>query len=328
MTALNIVFHGKNAGSFAPGFESLVPGDVQVRTLPDALSDPEQQAAYADADVIVGVKFDETLPMPRNLRLFHVPGAGYDAVSLDLLPPQAVVCNSFGHDPAIAEFVFAAILARHVPLDDADRKLRQGNWAYWSGSVDRLHDEASGKTIGLLGFGHIGKAIARRAKAFDMRVSVANRSSVPTSEFVDESYTLDRLDGFWSGADFIVVSLPLTDATKGIVDAGALGAMRPDAVILNVGRGPTIDEAALFEALRDKTIGGAVIDTWYSYPSPDNPQAAPSSLPFHELNNLVMTPHMSGWTAGTVRRRQQTIATNIRHLLEGSPHINVVKQKA
>ena len=324
---LRIVFHGDNAACFAPGFADLIPSGASIATLPDLLTTAEQQAAYAKADVIVGVQFNESLPQPQNLRLFHVPGAGYDAVKLDLLPKDAVVCNCFGHDPAIAEYVFAGMLSRHVPLADADAKLRGGNWAYWSGSNDRLHGEISGKTVGLLGFGHIGQAIARRAKAFDMRVIVGNRSPVAPSDLLDQSFTLDALDEFWAGSDFIVVSLPLTPSTKGIVDAAAFGKMRPGAVIFNVGRGPTIDETALYEALRSGQIDGGVIDTWYTYPSADDANPKPSRLPFHELSNLVMTPHMSGWTAGTVRRRQETIAANVRHLLGGTPGINVVRNK-
>tara|TARA_R110002020_G_scaffold134252_36_gene299736 strand:+ start:219 stop:1199 length:981 start_codon:yes stop_codon:yes gene_type:complete len=324
---LRIVFHGDNAACFTPGFSNLIPSGASIATLPDLLTTAEQRAAYAEADVIVGVQFNESLPQPRNLRLFHVPGAGYDAVQLDLLPKDAVVCNCFGHDPAIAEYVFAGMLSRHVPLADADAKLRAGNWAYWSGSTDRLHGEISGKTVGLLGFGHIGQAIARRAKAFDMRVIVGNRSAVAPSDLLDQSFTLDALDEFWANCDFIVVSLPLTPSTKGIVDAAAFGKMRPGAVIFNVGRGPTIDETALYEALRVGQIAGGVIDTWYTYPGADNANPQPSRLPFHELSNLVMTPHMSGWTAGTVRRRQETIAANVRHLLGGTPGINVVRNK-
>ncbi len=256
------------------------------------------------------------------------PGAGYDAVNLDLLPKSAVVCNCFGHDPAIAEYVFSAILNRHVPLQDADSKLRDGNWAYWSGSRERLHDEISGKTIGLLGFGHIGKAIASRAKAFGMQVSVANRSRVEPSDLVDRSFTLDRLEEFWPSADFIVVSVPLTDATRGIVGAQAFASMKSSAVIFNVGRGPTIDEQALYDALKGEKIGGAVIDTWYAYPSPGEPTKQPSALPFNELDNVVMTPHMSGWTSGTVRRRQQTIAENVNRRLKGQDCVNVVRNAA
>src|SRR5580765_3647254 len=152
-----IVFHGDNARSFSGGFAGLLDSDAEIVLLPDILASDEERRLYASADVIVGVKFDATLPFPDRLRLLHVPGAGYDGVDLDALPAQAAVCNCFGHEQAIAEYVMAALLARHVPLADADRRLRNRDWAYWAGSPERVHDELAGKAIGLLGFGHIGK---------------------------------------------------------------------------------------------------------------------------------------------------------------------------
>jgi phosphoglycerate dehydrogenase-like enzyme len=294
--------------------------------LPDVLTDPADSRIYAAADVIVGVKFSGGLPQPQQLQLFHVPGAGYDAVDLDTIPDSAVVCNCFGHEQAIAEYVMAALLERHVPLADADRQLRQGRWTYTSGSPDRVHGEIAEKTIGLLGFGHIGKAIAARAKAFEMKVHVANRSPVPISSLVDRSFVLNNLGEFWSSADFFVVSVPSNAETVGMVNAESFAAMRASAIILNVGRGPTIDERALYEALNNRRIAGAVIDTWYSYPSPSHPSILPSKFPFHELPNVVMTPHMSGWTTGTINRRRQTIADNIRRRAAGRPCVNVVRQ--
>lgn len=323
-----IVFHGENAACFSNDFEKLVQDGAEIAILPDVLTSEAEKETYRQADMIVGVKYDASLPKPERLSLFHVPGAGYDAVNLDLMPKGAVVCNCFGHDPAIAEYIFSAILNRHVPLLDADEKLRRGEWAYWSGSSDRLHGEICGKTIGLLGFGHIGKAVAKRAKAFEMQVSVANRSPVDVSDLVDQSFTLDQLDNFWGTADFIVVSVPLIDATRGIVGASAFAAMKPDAVIVNVGRGPTIDEQALYDALKTRKIGGAVIDTWYAYPTSDQRTKQPSALPFHELDNVVMTPHMSGWTNGTIKRRQHTIAENVNRRLQGRDCVNIVKEAA
>ncbi|MBS7698707.1 MULTISPECIES: 2-hydroxyacid dehydrogenase [unclassified Chelatococcus] len=322
---MRIVFHGENAASFSHGFADLV-GPADIAVLPDVLASEADRATYAAADVVVGTRYNSSLPRPEGLKLFHVPGAGYDAVDLTLLPASATVCNCFGHEQAIAEYVMAGILARHVPLADADAKLRNKDWSYWAGAPERVHDELAEKTIGLLGFGHIGKAIAARAKAFEMKVHVANRSPVPTSALVDRSFPLDRLDEFWGSADFIVVSVPLTDETTGIVSDDAFDAMRPSAVVFNVGRGPTIDERALYEALRDNKIAGAVIDTWYVYPSPDKSAVLPSILPFHELPNIVMTPHMSGWTSGTIRRRQKTIADNVLSRAAGRPCTNVVRE--
>jgi phosphoglycerate dehydrogenase-like enzyme len=328
MPVMRIVFHGANAASFSQGFDRLVEGEAEIRVLPDILAAPEARRAYAEADTIIGVRFGQDLPSPERLKLFHVPGAGYDAVDLTALPGSAVVCNCFGHEQAIAEYVMAALLERHVPLADADRRLREADWAYWAGAPERVHDELAEKTIGLLGYGHIGKAVAVRAKAFEMKVHVANRSAVGTSSVVDRSFTLDALGEFWGGVDFVVVSVPLTAETTGIVGAAAFAAMRPSAVVVNVGRGPTIDERALFDALKEERIAGAIIDTWYNYPSAERQHVLPSSLPFHTLSNVVMTPHMSGWTTGTIRRRQQTMAENIRRRARGEPCVNVVRAAA
>jgi phosphoglycerate dehydrogenase-like enzyme len=322
---VRIVFHGENAATFSDGFADLLSVSADIQILPDVLGTEADKEIYQAADAIVGVKFDASLPQPKNLSLFHVPGAGYDAVDVSAVPGSAIICNCFGHEPAIAEYVMSAILARHVPLTDADAQLRKGQWHYWSGKRERAHGEIAGKTVGLLGFGHIGKAIARRAKAFDMRVSVANRSAVSKSDLVDESYGLDQLEAFFASSDFIIVSVPLTDDTRSIVDAKAFAAMRSDAVIFNVGRGATIDQQALYDALRHETIGGAVIDTWYAYPKAGELEAAPGDFPFHELKNIVMTPHMSGWTNGTVARRQAVIADNILRRLRGDDCINVVR---
>ena len=322
---MRIVFHGENAASFSHDFQRLVDEAAQISVLPDVLTDRAHTQTYVAANVIVGISFSGDLPQPRQLQLFHVPGAGYDAVDLDAIPDSAVVCNCFGHEQAIAEYVMAALLERHVPLADADRHLRRGDWTYTASSPERVHGELAEKTIGLLGFGHIGKAIAARAKAFEMKVHVANRSPVPTSSLVDRSFVLNRLGEFWSSADFFVVSVPSNADTVGMVNAESFAAMRASAVILNVGRGPTIDERSLYEALESRRIAGAVIDTWYSYPSPNHLSILPSKFPFHELSNVVMTPHMSGWTAGTINRRKQTIADNISRRAAGRPCVNVVR---
>lgn len=322
---MHIVFHGQNAASFHPGFAELVDPNARLDVLPDVLQSAADQACYAAADVVIGTRYNHSLPTPERLSLFHVPGAGYDQVDLAALPPGATVCNCFGHEPAIAEYVMGALLARHVPLVDADSRLRQRDWRYWASSAATVHDELAGKTLGLLGFGHIAQAIAARAKAFDLKVHVANRSAVAQGALVDRYFPLNDLAQFWPSVDFIVVSVPLTPQTTGIVGADAFNAMRSSAVVINVGRGPTVDEQALFHALSTQRIAGAIIDTWYQYPTPAQRNVLPSALPFHTLPNIVMTPHMSGWTVGTIRRRQLTMAGNITKRFAGLACENVVR---
>ncbi len=323
MKTLKIVFHGENAANFRQGFETMVDARHQILDLSDTLNGPGEREHYATADVIVGIKLNRDLPEPIGVKLFHAPSAGTDAIDVSLLPASAVLCNCFGHEDAIAEYVMTALLQRHVPLPQADADLRQQRWTYWAGRPTALRTELGSQTLGLLGFGHISQAILARAKAFGMRVTVANRSPIQDAR-VSQQFGLHQLPEFMASADAVVVSLPLTPQTQGIVDAKAFAAMRPDAVILNVGRGPVIDEQALYDALAQRKIGGAIIDTWYQYPTPTQAECAPSRLDFGALPNLLMTPHMSGWTSGTVRRRQETMADNIRRWSEGQPLVNVL----
>jgi len=323
MEPIKIVFHGANAANFRQGFDALVDARCQIVALSDALDAPGERAHYECADVIVGVALDGAMPQPRQVKLFHAPAAGIDAIDTALLPVDAQLCNCFGHEAAIAEYVMAALLQRHVPLGAADADLRRQHWTYQSGRASGLRSELGEQTLGLLGFGHIAQAILARAHAFGMRAVVANRSPLDDAR-VSQVFGLDALPAFMAAADVIVVALPLTAQTTGLVNAQALAAMRPDAVIVNVGRGAVIDEQALFDALNQRRIGGAIIDTWYRYPTPQQPDCAPSQLDFSALPNVVMTPHMSGWTTGTVQRRQHTIAENIRRWLAGQPLVNVV----
>ena len=321
---MKIVFHGQNATNFRTGFEQMIDAAHTIVDVGDSLSAPGEAAHFESADVIVGIKLDASMPKPQKLRLYQAPAAGTDAIDLSLLPDRSALCNCHGHEDAIAEYVFAALLARHVPLVQADADLRRQQWTYWAGRPKALRTELGSQTLGLLGFGHIAKAIAARAKAFGMRVHAANRSAFASND-VDSAFTLSELHAFLASADIVVVTLPLTPQTQGLVDAAALQAMRPSAWIVNVGRGPVVAEQALYDALRAQRLGGAVIDTWYQYPTPAQPACAPSKLDFSSLPNVVMTPHMSGWTSGTVLRRQQTMADNITRLAAGRPLTNVLK---
>lgn len=321
---MKIVFHGQNAGGFRQGFAEMVGPGHEIVHVSDQLTGPDEAAQFADADVLIGTRLDAGMPALERLRLYHAPAAGTDMIALDRLPAGAALCNCHGHEFAIAEYVFAALLAPHVPLARADADLRRREWTYWAGRPNALRTELGSQTIGLLGFGHIAQAIARVARAFGMRVHAANRSPV-TSADVDRAFTLPELHAFLGSVDIAVVTLPLLPETQGIVDAAALAAMRPGATLVNVARGPVVDEQALYDALTRRQLGRAVIDTWYQYPTPTQPSTAPSKLDFASLPNVLMTPHMSGWTEGTVRRRQQTMADNIRRLADGQPLVNQLK---
>jgi phosphoglycerate dehydrogenase-like enzyme len=322
-SSLKIVFHGDNAANFRTGLEDLLHHRHQIVSVSQGIDQAGEKEHFETADVVVGVALNTDMPTPHNMRLLQAPAAGTDGIQRNCLPSKAQLANCFGHENAIAEYVMAALLARHVPLLEADRALRQGEWHYFAGRPGALRTELGAQTLGLLGFGHIAKTLAHRAKAFGMRVVVANRSAVNSPD-VDQSFSLSQLSDFMAACDAAVITLPLTDNTRSLVNAEAIDCMRPNALLVNVGRGAVIDESALHEALLKQRIGGAIIDTWYQYPNTDKAVCAPSQFDFASLANVLMTPHMSGWTEGTVQRRRQTIADNINRLSEGQPLLNLI----
>lgn len=287
-------------------------------------ADERARRALAEAEILVTVDFGHDLPATPALRLIHVPAAGLDSLDLAAVPRGCRVCNAFEHEIGISEYVLAAML--HVIVDLAGRSVRfkAGSWAESPRLAGAFRPELAGKTVGCIGYGHIGRAIGRRARAFGMHVMAITRSGEAGDPPPDWLGRPDQLPALLEAADFVVVACPLSDATRGLIGRAELDHMKPGAVLINVARGPIADEDALFEALRDGTIGGAVLDTWYRYPEPGDPAVRPSRHPFQELDNVVMTPHCSGWTQGLMARRFRVIIDNIERLQDGRPLINQV----
>lgn len=283
--------------------------------------------ALASADAVVTMNWPRSFPGSDRLRLVQLPGAGTDEITFDAVPARASVCNAFEHEIGIAEFVLAAMLDWVIPLGRLDAEFRTGRW-WGSYLCGPRHGDLHGKILAIAGYGRIGREVARRAHAFGMRVIAASRTPGPGDEWCEAVHPMSELTGVVAQAHFVLSALPLDPTTRGLFDARIFAAMRPDAVLINVGRGPTVDETALFEACRDRGIGGAVIDTWYSYPPQTGgeiPVHRPSAHPFHELENVRMTPHASAWTEALVERRCRAIARNLDHLFRGEPLVNVVR---
>lgn len=317
-------------GTFAASHEALLRaklGDDDwefAATLNDD-SDKAYQAAITGADVIIAQTFRPEFRDIVTARLFQVPGAGWERVDPAALPACVTICNAYGHDDGIGEFVLLGMLEWCHRLGRMDASFRAGAWVAgpFGGGAPQL--ELAGKTVGIVGLGRIGVAVARRAKVFDTEVLAVNRTPKQRPAEVDWLGTMAELPELLRRSDFVVLCCALTAETTGLIDAAALAGMKKDAVIVNVARGPVVDEAALYAALRDRTIGGAVIDTWYRYPTPDDQAPRPSQFPFHELDNVIMTPHVAGWTTGQIERRWQFIAENLRRFRRGEPVENVVR---
>ncbi len=315
-----------NDGRLAPvGRLLTTPWDIVVADI----ADPHAfAAALEDADAMVSMNWSGPMPSAPRLRLIQLPGAGTDDIDFSAVPPTASVCNAFEHEIGIAEYVLGAMLEWCIGLRRMDAEFRANRW---SGSwlCGPRHRDLLGCTLAIVGYGRIGREVAKRAHAFGVRVIAASRTPGPGDDWCEGVRGMDALHDVLAQADFVLSALPLDAATRGAIDAAALAAMKPDAVVINVGRGPTVDEEALYVALRDRRIGGAVIDTWYSYPAQRGPDELlvhpPSRFPFRELDNLIMTPHASAWTVALAERRCRIIAANLDHLARGEPLVNVVR---
>ncbi|MBT6095845.1 MAG: phosphoglycerate dehydrogenase [Rhodospirillaceae bacterium] len=277
------------------------------------------------ADIIVGGRFSaDTFPAVPNLKVWHIPFTGFDWLRPAALPAGCTVCNTFEHEIAIAEYIMAAMLEVEMGLGAVSARFKSHGWENRSPGTGEDRGELFGKTLGIVGYGHIGREAAKRAGAFGMQVLAASRRApAPDVPQPDTFSTMDGLDAMLGESDYVLVTLPLSGETRGLFDAGRLAAMKPDGVLINVGRGKVIDEAALFAALRDNRIGGAVIDVWYQYATQDDPDPTPSKFPFEELDNVIMTPHMSALTHPMRTRRWQFVADNLKRFAAGEAVENV-----
>jgi len=296
------------------------------------VADPADRDAFTlamqDADAIVSMNWPASFPPGPRLRLLQLPGAGTDDIDFQAVPPTASVCNAFEHEIGIAEYVLGAMLEWHIGLRRMDAAMREHRW-WGSYLCGPRHGDLFGRTLAVVGYGRIGREVAKRAHAFGMRVIGVSRTPGPGDAWCEQVFAMDAMHRVLAQADFVLAALPLDETSRGVIGTDAFAAMRADAVLINVGRGPTVDEAALYAACRDRRIGGAVIDTWYSYPPQDGTTAVPvhrpSRFPFHELDNVLMTPHASAWTEALAERRCRVIAGNLDRLARGESLLNVVR---
>jgi phosphoglycerate dehydrogenase-like enzyme len=315
-------------GGFAACF--VEPVRARLETTCELLVGEEDELLprLSEVDVVVTLTFTPAMGAAASrLRLVQVPGAGVDRVDRRALPASAVVANAYGHDRGIAEYVLGAMLAWNHRFVSVDASLRRGRWeAAWSHDAPPppFVPELGGKTLGILGYGRIGQAVARRARAFDMTVHAIRREPKGTSaEGLASLVGPEGLEALLRGADYVAITLALTPETRGMIGARQLALMKRSAVLINVARGEVVDEDALYEALAGGTIAGAALDVWYRYPAAPGP-TLPSRRSFHELSNVLMTPHVSGWTEGMLEARAAVIAGNIARIARGEAPVNLV----
>jgi phosphoglycerate dehydrogenase-like enzyme len=237
------------------------------------------------------------------------------------------------HATPIAEYVFASILAfsRRVPQMLYYQKRRewpQGRWNLFA------RPELRDRTLGIIGYGSIGREVGRIARCFGMRVVATKRSVSQMRDvgyavqgtgdregaLLDEAFPPERLSEMLSLCDYVVVAVPLTPEMRKLIGEAELRAMKPSAYLVNISRGGTVDEAALLRALREGWIAGAGLDVFEEEP-------LPSDSPLYDLENVILSPHVSGFTLRYDERTSDLFAENLRRYLTGEPLLNLVDKE-
>jgi len=323
---MKIVVADRNLLPHREVFDAALPAGATV-TWHDTPDGHSVVSDLATADVLVGPKLTAEMgSQAPNLKLVHVAGAGVDGIDRNALPTGAIIANTFHHEGSIAEYVVSSLVSLRRNTLGQDAALRTGVWATSVYNDDIAQPKTlRGAVTAFVGFGHIGARTWSLLKAFGVRgIAITRSGSVDAAgEGLDWAGTMNDLHRALSEADVVVISVPLTEATTGLISTDELAELGAEGLLVNVARGPVVDEKALYAALKDRTIAGAAIDVWYTYPASDG-TGEPSTLPFARLDNVIMTPHSSGVTTETFRERAREVVENITRLAAGEPLTNVV----
>ncbi|HYM70375.1 MAG TPA: D-2-hydroxyacid dehydrogenase [bacterium] len=282
-----------------------------------AVTDDADRAVARAADAEVIAAYDVPAPVAaqaRRLRWVHAFTAGVDQFMMvpGIADGRIVLTRTVGAHGAMPEHVMALILAFARRLHVSIRNQVAHRWDRVSG----IGDEIAGRTLGILGLGQIGQALAVRAAAFGMRIIGTQRSPRPLPA-VDRVFPPDRLLEVLHEADYVVVLLPLTAETRGLLGERELRAMKPSGVLINVARGAIVQEPALLAALREGWIAGAGLDALEQEPLPPD-------HPLYELERVIITPHVAGVAPAYFGRVIAVFCENLRRYVEGAPLLHVV----
>jgi phosphoglycerate dehydrogenase-like enzyme len=294
---------------------------VNVVNLPDYKRVDDE---VVDAEIVIAWSIrPEQIAAAKKLRWIHSPAAAVHQLMFpELVNSEIVLTNAREvHGPVVAEHVIALIFALAKKIPGSVRLQEKHVWGQqilWD-EPPRVR-EVAGATVGLIGLGSIGRAVARSAKALGMRVIAVREHLEKGSEGADAVFGPAQIDEIFRQADYVVLAAPVTDSTKAIANGERLALMKPDAGLINVGRGQLVDEPALADALREKKIGGAALDVF-----PKEPLAADS--PLWDVPNLLVTPHTAALTDKLWERHYVLFSENLRRYLSGQSLLAVVDKR-
>ena len=291
-----------------------------------AMPRDEMLAALRDVQAVVchppGARLDaEAIAAAPELRVISVVGAGYDNVDVAAATARGIaVCNTPGTMiETTADTAFALLLAAARRIGEGERFVRTGKWQRWS-PLTLVGGDVSGATLGIVGLGRIGLAMARRAAGFGMRLLYWSRSRRPEAE-AQLGLTYVDFVTLLRESDFVSLHVPLVPDTRHLVGARELSLMKPTAYLINAARGPIVDQGALYEALATGRIAGAGLDVFEKEP-------IDPSDPLLGLENCVLIPHVGAASLATRQRMARMAADNLLDVLGGRPPLAIVNPES
>ncbi|MFC1965417.1 D-2-hydroxyacid dehydrogenase [Chloroflexota bacterium] len=285
----------------------------------DSASKTRLDTLLAEAEVVFGYRYPgDILARAPKLKWIQVMSAGVDRfLTDDMVKSRVTLINASGiHANTISEFVICTMLMFVKQSQSCFQMKQNKEWGRFNALVLR------GKTVGIVGLGSIGWEVARLAKAFGMRVLAIRRSArrVGRARYVDIMLPPDKLQQLLTESDFVVLAVPFTRETKGLIGEKELRGMKPTAYLINIARGAVVDEGVLIRALEEHWIAGAGLDVFTTEPLP-----ADSKL--WELPNVIFSPHVAGGMDDYALRATEVFSENLRRYLNGKKLLNVVGKK-
>ena len=291
--------------TYAEELRERLPGREVVR----AGTPAEERELVERAPVVTGHGLDDGLvERAEALRMFACAAAGYDHLPLDDLEERGVaVTNASGvHGPNIAEQVIGSVLVFSRNLQEGIRRSERAEWRHYQAH----HTELGDSTVTVVGLGAIGQAVVERLRPFGPRI-LGVRYTPEKGGPADEVYGFEEASFHEALAqtDYLVLACPLTETTRGLVDAAAFDTLSPESVVVNVGRGPIVETDALLDALQDNGIRGAALDV-------TDPEPLPADHELWGMGNVIVTPHTSGHTSNYYSRLAEIVAGNVARIEE------------
>lgn len=323
---------------YAPALQALQEMEginVQLIEEPATVARPLPEALIKDCTVLFCTIPPSNHALMQDLKMIQISSAGYTQLIGQQFEERKIkACNALGvFDVPIAEWNIAMMINLARDLRGMVRNQENKVWD----RAARFQNEIRGGVVGIWGYGGIGRETARLAKAMGMKVHVLTRSGVKARKHVycvpgtgdpegilpDRVFLMEEKEAFLAGLDYLIMAIPQTAHTEGIVGEAELKMLPPTAVVLNPARGPLIREQALLKALTEKWIAGAALDTHYQYPLPGN-------HPLWNMKNVLLTPHISGSSASPhfLERTWDILLQNIRRLKNNEPLLNELSAEA